>query len=148
MLNKIRNWFNEDLLNELEEAKIREFRLLNRITDSVVAKGDPLTLLKHQLGSLDLSDLPKEDMTESERKEYCASISGIYPRLEKDMKKLLHEQLMFISNSAENWDQVIFGRGTFNGIDLLLNHWKRASDEHTANIQPKEKFDRHELMPK
>ena len=109
---------------------------------------DTLTLLKHQLGSIDLKDLEMGDMSESERKEYVASINAIYPRLEKDTKKMLHEQLMFMSTEAENWDQIIFGRGTFNGIDLLLNHWKKASNEHEERLKPEDKFDRHELMPK
>ena len=147
--NKIKSWFNKDLLDEIEEAKSREVKLLNRITDFVVAEtqGDSLTLLKHQLGSVDLKDLDDKDMSEGDRREYCASISGIYPRLEKDIKKFLHEQLMFMSNNAENWDQVIFGRGTFNGLDLLLTHWKKASAEHMERLKPEEKFDKHKLLP-
>lgn len=95
------------------------------------------------LGSIDLSDLEEdEDMGENERKEYCAAISAVFPRIEKDIKRFLHEQLMFVCNQAETWERVIFGRGTFNGMDLLLEHWKKAHMEHTAKTIPEEPGDK------
>ena len=104
-----------------------------------------LTLIRHQLGSIDLKDIEDKEMSESEAKDYNASISAIFPRLEKDMKKFLYEQLMFMANKADNWNQVIFSRGTFNGIDLLLNHWKQAHTAHTARLGEGEgyKFDKN-----
>ena len=100
-----------------------------------------LDLMRHLLGSIDLSDIKDEEMNESERKEYIAVISGVFPRLEKDIKKFLYAQLMFSSNNAENWEQVIFGRGAFNGMDLLLNHWKKAYNEQMGEQVPDEKVD-------
>jgi len=106
-----------------------------------MSKDKSLELLRHELGSIDLSDIKKEELNESERKEYCASISAVFPRIEKDIKKFLYEQLMFSANQAEDWDRVIFGRGTFNGMDILLNFWKIAHLEHSAK-EPKEEFDK------
>ena len=107
-----------------------------------------LTLIRHQLCSIDLKDIEDNEMSASEAKDYNASISAIFPRLEKDMKKFLHEQLMFIANKSENWNQVIFGRGTYNGIDLLLNHWRQAHTAHTARSGEGEgeKFDEHKVI--
>lgn len=103
-----------------------------------------LKLIRHTLGSVDIDDLSEEkDMSETERKAYCDAIFAVWPRLEKDLKKALHTQLMFISNNAEDWSQVIFGRGTFNGIDLLFEKWHKAVLEHEANTKEnKEEFNK------
>lgn len=94
------------------------------------------------LASIDLSDIPEpKDQTEAERKGYCAQIFAIFPVIEKDIKELLHAQLMFISNEAANLEQVSFGRGTFNGMDILLEKWKKAAAEHIPI--PKEEFDKN-----
>ena len=93
---------------------------------------DSLELLRHQLGSISLEDMPEEEMSESERQQYTAAISAVFPRLEKDIKKFLHTQLMFISNEAHTWEHVLFGRGTYNGLALLLDYWKAAHTEYTS----------------
>lgn len=99
-----------------------------------------LKLIRHQLGSIDLSDVKEEEteLSETKRRAYCAAIFAVYPRLEKDIKKMLYLQLMFNSNEAGDWSQVIFGRGTFNGMDLLLSKWKKAQAEHLANLKENE----------
>jgi hypothetical protein len=94
-----------------------------------------LKLLRHLLGSIDLSDIDKEEYeekqeTEAERRNYCGAIYAVFPILEKDIKRMLYKQLLFANNNSENWDQVLFSRGTFNGMSLLLEQWKQASTEH------------------
>jgi len=97
-------------------------------------KDNSLKLIRHLLGSIDLSDIEakqdRKDMSEADRKAYCAAIFAVWPRLEKDIKEFLYDQLMFSSNEAETWERVIFGRGSFNGMDLLFEHWKKAVSEH------------------
>jgi len=96
----------------------------------MVKKELTIKLMRHLLGSVDLPDLEDEkEMSANERKEYCAAIFAVWPRLEKDIKGFLYRQLMFSSNEAEDWDKVVFGRGTFNGMDLLYEHWKKAASE-------------------
>lgn len=97
-----------------------------------------IKLIRHLLGSIDLSDVDEEekDMSETERKEYCAAIFAIWPRLKKDLKKMLYTQLMFSSNEAETWERVVFGRGTFNGLDLMYDKWEKAATEFES--MPKE----------
>jgi len=104
---------------------------------------DSIEVIRHQLASIDLSDMEEKDETENEHKEYVAAISAVFPRLEKDIKRFLHEQLMFIANQATDMNQISFGRGTFNGMDLLLSHWKKAFNEQNAKSQKKEEFDKH-----
>lgn len=102
-----------------------------------------LSALRAMLGSVDLSDIEEKDVSETERRAYCAAISAVFPRLEKDMKRLLHAQLMFSANQALDWEQVIFGRGSYNGIDILLNHWRAAHAEHNSRSIPVS-FEKHE----
>jgi len=111
-------------------------------------KTTDLVLMRHLLGSIDLADVEEEkEMSENERKDYCATISAVFPRLEKDIKKFLHAQLMFSANQAEDWEKVVFGRGTFNGIDILYQHWKQAHMEHTAKGQKDEPEDKTSPVP-
>ena len=103
-----------------------------------------IALQRNLLGSIDLSDIEDDkELSEADRRAYCAAIFAIYPRLEKDLRNFLHKQLIFSSMEARNWDQVIFGRGTFNGISLLLELWEKAAKEHEANSKPEEDFDKH-----
>lgn len=106
-----------------------------------------IMLMRHLLGSISLDDIEAdEEMTEEERKDYCAAISAVFPRIEKDIKKFLHVQLMYSANQAEDWEKVIFGRGTFNGLALLLAYWGKAHLEYTEKGKSKEEFDKHSVM--
>ena len=106
-----------------------------------------LTLLRNQLGSIGLLSIEQEDMSEAEAKEYNAAISAVFPRIEKDIKKFLYQQLLFISNESHSWEHVIFGRGTYNGLNLLLDYWRRAHIAHTERIvNENEKFDKSQVV--
>lgn len=106
---------------------------------------ESIELIRHGLGIIDLSDIndDEEEMPEQERREYCATIHAVFPRLEKDIKKFLAKQLLFVSNKSENWEQVLVGRGAFGGMDLLLEHWRIANQEHIDRSLPTESFDKH-----
>ena len=43
---------------------------------------------------LELSYNAEKEQTEQERKSYCASISSIFPLIEKDIKAKMYEQLI------------------------------------------------------
>ena len=114
------------------------------IMEKKIVKDKTIELLRHLLGSIDLSDIEQEkDQTPAERQAYCSAISAVWPRLEEDIKKFLYMQLIFSSNNAETWDHVLFGRGTFNGIALLEDHWRKAHNEHMERNRGKESFDEH-----
>lgn len=92
-----------------------------------------LEMIRHILGSIDLSDVQEEpELSETERREYCASIFAIFPRIEKDIKRMLYLQLLFANDNAGDWSQVLMSRGTCNGFYLLLEKWKTAASEHEA----------------
>ena len=92
---------------------------------------------------VELHDVEPKEETEAERKAYCVAISAVFPRLEKDIKRFQVGQLMYINNQSLTWDQVMISRGTFNALDLLLDHWKMAHLEHSEKGVPKEKFDKN-----
>ena len=107
---------------------------------------------RHLLGSIDLIDVAKEavvgkykEESEAERKEYCAAISGAWPKIEKDLKELMVAQLMYSSNEAEDFEKVVFGRGTFNGLSLIYEKLKQANAEHMERSKPKEELN-HDII--
>lgn len=75
-----------------------------------------------------------ENMTATERLEYCAAIAGIWPRIEKDIRSLLHEQLIKTTLQSATWEEVLVGRGVFAGMELLFEHWQKAVAEHQDNV--------------
>ena len=105
-------------------------------------KDETVKLMRHSLGSIDLSDVEDKDITEQERKDYCAAIHAVLPRLEKDLKRFMYQQALFTAKEAANWEQVAFGRGTLDGVAMLLEHWTAAHQEHINNSSNKD-FDKH-----
>ena len=100
-------------------------------------------LIRQLLAVINLEDIQDDkEQTEQDRKEYCATISAVFPRLEKDIKKFLHAQLIKTSMQAETWEHTLVGRGVFAGMELLLEHWEKANTEHLEHGKPKEDFDR------
>jgi len=97
--------------------------------------------MSKQTGSIELSDMEPEEMSEGERAEYAAAISAVFPRLEKDIKRFKFFQLLFQGEQCENMHQLMFSRGTINGFNLLLEHWQQAHVEHT-NKGKKDEFDK------
>ena len=101
-----------------------------------------IALQRKLLASIDLSNIENKEESEQDRRDYCSAMFAVYPRLEKTIKKFLHEQLLYSSNQADTWERVLFGRGTYNGLALLLEEFERASKEHEANSKHEDKFDK------
>jgi len=96
-------------------------------------------------------DLEKEgddgkEVTEKERKDYCASISAVYPRLEKDIKKFLYEQMERIAIKPLTWEESLVLRGEYSGMAFLLDFWGKAHLEHLKGLRPEE-FDKDKVFP-
>lgn len=102
-----------------------------------------------QLGLLRHADFVDFDaaMEVSERKQYVSSISGLMEILRKELKWAEVQQLRHIGETAENWEQVLIGRGGINSLNVLLERWESMNTEHMVNIKPKDKagvdFDPH-----
>lgn len=94
---------------------------------------------------------PKEDLeelSEEARKEYCAAIAGIWPRLEQDIQHLLYQQLVKTTLQSGTWEEVLVGRGVFGGMELLFEHWQKAAAEHQKDVTEthEETYDEHKVV--
>lgn len=103
---------------------------------------DAIKLMRHHLGSIDLSDIEQKEQSEQERKDYCAAIHAVFPRLERDLKWFLYHQTVFVAKESESWEHVAFGRGGIDALTQLLNHWRMAHQEFLGNSTSGD-FDRH-----
>ena len=89
---------------------------------------------------IDLQIPEYKELTEPERKEYCATIFAVFPRLEKDIKEKMYEQLIntytesigTTKNAEERDFEVVRGNGIMEGMAILLELWRLASMEHQA----------------
>ena len=101
-------------------------------------------------------EFPKEEQqTEQDRISYCAAIFAVFPRLEKDIKTKMYEQLVATyttsvgtSKKKEERDfEIVRGNGVLEGMAVLLEEWRVASKEHEAKSRQEEPFDRHNPLP-
>ncbi len=80
-------------------------------------------LLRHLIGSIDLSDVGELDKDTLGEEEYMnrASESEAFYRhfFDKVLKSLIQKQLEWIGNQAQNDLELSFGRGTINGLNLI-----------------------------
>lgn len=70
-------------------------------------------------------NLPEEKpMSDEDRKAYVASVSAVFPRLEKDIKIKMYEHLVDTYTNSDEWDKVLRGQGILEGMAILLEHWR------------------------
>ena len=50
-----------------------------------------------------------------------------------------------MATESQVWEQIVFAKGTYNGMDLLLNHWRKAHVEHSSK-GVKEEFDKTKVI--
>lgn len=80
-------------------------------------------LLRHQLGSIDMSDILKimmEELTPEEADNASHDISLFYEGyFKKKLKRLIQSQLEFMGTQINDQYDVQFSRGTINGLTLV-----------------------------
>ena len=101
-------------------------------------------------------ELPTEqELDETERKAHNAAIFAVWPRLEKDIKRLIFEQLETTYRDniemAKTREEIVLatvrGNGIMEGAGILLEKWRSDAKTHEAEGKPKEEFDKHESIP-
>ena len=103
-----------------------------------------LDLMRHLLGSIDLSDFQDEkEMSEEDRKNYVAAISNAFKWIEKDIKKGMYEQLLFTFSHSDDMDKITLGQGTVNGMSILLEKWTLINQEYEKLPSEEKPFDKH-----
>ncbi len=136
-------WFKE-IANKIDSiqsivTKIAQDKLIKEIDSQ------SLIVLRHSLGSIDKSDY-KDEMTEQERKDFVAIISSVNKPLTKLIDDILSIQKNFALQECDNWEQIIFSRGTINGLSLVSEKLKEYTSEHIGNVleaQEKEKLNQN-----
>lgn len=94
-------------------------------------------LIRNKLGSISLGDVRKDiQMSKDERKEYVARIHGIFKDIiEPKCKKFITMQEEFMARETEGEIQFLVGRGTINGILLILEDFEKDNLEHIENMK-------------
>jgi len=97
-------------------------------------------LMRRILGSIDASEEPTDEV-------FNNRAGGIYDIVAPKLNKLIREQERFTTAEAADWSQAVFGRGTLNGIELVLEEFKKAYDIYQQSNQPPESFDKQNPLP-
>ena len=101
--------------------------------------------LRHDVCSIDLSDIRSVDqhvpskadtLSKEERLSYVSSAAGVFQLYVKpEGERLLYAQEKFMNEKAENWFQILVGRGTINGILLMYELFQGYEREARAPAQ-------------
>lgn len=116
-------------------------------------------LMRKLLGSISLEDVKtRPAMQDQDRRQYEQGVAAFFPHILKptiDRLVAAQEQLMARGSQEQRYvgiispsDQVLFGRGTINGIELVLEEFNEAYQAHIAELTKRgEKFDPRKLFP-
>lgn len=100
--------------------------------DKSMQKADNLLMIaRHTLGSIDLKDISDPDeMDEASYNEHLARVVQLYEVFEKEARWIMKLQHDFWFTNSNSWEQTMFGRGTSNGIQLILDRFQLLKDKH------------------
>lgn len=98
-----------------------------------------LVIARHSLGSIDISDITNPDnKPQKDYAEYTAQAAQFYNFFKQEAEWMMKLQHDYWFTQADGENQMYFGRGTMNGIQLLLQRFEKLKDTHLENIKPKE----------
>jgi len=104
-------------------------------------------LMKHRLGSIDLSDVRDKVRTKEEHIAFLSQVGAFYPIvIEEEIKKMIIEQEEFMAHTVADIDAFNFSRGTINGLELLLERYKKYFEEYKELNKTEDKIDRSKLF--
>lgn len=152
----MKKWLFRDAAKKQEEDLIEIDHRIDKFLESELKRTfleNTRKVMRHAIGSVDLNDLPKVELSESEQRNYNARVSSTFDIVEKAFKKLLRAQMEFMAGGGEIYSndekmQIVFGRGTVNGLSLLYEELREAHVKHIAASTPAEPVgDTHKLFP-
>jgi hypothetical protein len=111
---------------------------------------DQVALLRHLLGSIDLSDVQDEPRPLSEEESMNrASIASAFweTQFEPVLKRFVRMQEEQTALRARTWEEVMMGRGTVNGLELIREWFVERVAEHHAFSQNETPEQRDPLHP-
>ena len=118
-------------------------------------------LMRRMLGSITLDrpePLPAGEEAQA-REQHNQTVAAFFPTiLEPTIKRLIvaQEELMARGSAemrqvvGQEKEQILFCRGSVNGLMLILEEFQTAANEHTADVEKRQdtEFDKHEMFPK
>lgn len=106
------------------------------------------SFIRKILGSINLEDVRDKVKDANEIQNYEAAIAAVFKdHIEPTVKKLIIAQEQFMGRQANNMDQLSFGRGTVNGLCLILEEFESAWKNHEATKKPIEEPDQSTFFP-
>lgn len=113
-------------------------------------KKEELELIRHNVGSINLSDIEKlkeERISEDAEKQRAADAEIFYKNhFEKLLKLFIQKQLEFIAEEATDIEKLAFSRGTINGF-TLINEWFEEQVNFSLSRFEEEEEETGEIKP-
>ena len=131
--------FIRELKNKIDTILTNTGEILRLLKQVAQPKKESelLTVARHTLGSIDISDITDPDnLPEADYKEYVATAFGIHSMIQKELKWIMKLQHDFWFTQSDGWDQTLFGRGTTNGIQLIVDRFELLKNKHLENTKP------------
>lgn len=100
----------------------------------------PYSVTRHQIGSIDKNEVRYlEKMSHQDLDEHKSDISGIYmePAFKRELNCMLDTQVYWLGQEADGDRQQTFGKGTINGISLVLERFELINSEIRKMREPK-----------
>ncbi len=127
------NWFKKKTF-DISQAMIKEPRIEEFIAN--------------KLGSIDLTDVRNKTKTEDEFKAYQTAISAVFKDyIEPTIKMFIIAQEEFMARQAVTVDQLSVGRGTINGLFLLLDEFENCYKTHQGENITASEPDQTNMFP-
>lgn len=139
MIERLKKWLYRQLFNTTIEEAARTLAGNWIETEDRDAHKE---LLRDILGVKDFSQVRRQ-LSPEERKAYAADASIVYhsqPFLDI-INEIQYEQLVFMGLQSENDRQLMIGRGTINGADLIEARMVALDAEHQQNVKDNQPVD-------
>lgn len=150
MINKLIKLLGGVTQEELDEA-IREVEV--KQTSEELNEMYPLDyyyvqIARKQVGSVDLDTSWIDEMPKQERNTILTEAHDILYKesLDKIINELANRQIRHIAQEAGSFEEMNFGRGTLNGINLLKEELESLDSIYASEHQKAEDFDPYKII--
>lgn len=142
------NWFKQQAIKLLDldtlEKRVSEMED-EALTDIIGEKAKAFSIeafIRNKLGSINLDDVRNIVRKDDELKAYQDAIAAVFKEhIEPTIKKMIIAQEEFMARSSSDMNQFNIGRGTINGLFLLLEEFEAAYNANAASSTKPEKPD-------
>ena len=86
------------------------------------------------------------NLSENKKQELYGKAALIQKDATKIIDNLINSQGNFAIKEAQTMEQVLFVRGTINGLTLFKEEIERLYSLYKEKVKPDEKFDKHNLI--